>query len=613
MKRQKIAAVILAGVFTAVSCITSFAATFPDVDQTKYNWANEAIDTMSDEGIIKGYEDGTFGPERTVTKLEALVLVSRILGVNNSENKDLVQNSMYTYEDTIAEYDLPYGEQEIAYLLSKNVIKEDELADYIDGDNYSVGLKRYEVAVILTKAMDGEAEISNALTVLDYEDASDIPSYARKYVQYVTEKGLMQGMEEGKFVPNNNVTRAQAAVVLYKLKNITAYEYKAGTVSSIDASSKVIKIKDAEGDTYSNTILADAILRIDGKKAEIKNISVGMNAVITYKDAAVYAIDFTQPIIDDVIYGSYAGHSSNTKDGNTIGVYVIDENATENSLTNKENYKLTDDFVITYEGDSSSLSSLKTGNFVMLTIKAGKVTAIEAYDKTRNVSGKITSIESVPNFKITVTTAEGNEETYIVLDDVTVSKNGTKTNGSALMVGDNVSLTLTYEKVSKVVATSKTSSKSGVLSEILISNNPKLTVTIDGEDVQYPLSKDAKLKVNGTEGTIYDLRTGVAIEFKVESNTITDVSTNSTIGASTQITGKVESVNTSLDLIQVSYVDSTLGTTRVDPVYVSTATFFDSLTNRTKKLGDVKVGSTVTVIGSVNTGVFVASTVVIID
>ncbi len=613
MKKQRIAAVILTGIFTAVSCISAFAATFPDVDQNKYSWAYEAIDTMSDEGIIKGYEDKTFGPERTVTKLEALVLVSRILGVNNSENSDLVQNAVYTYEDVIAEYELPYGETEISYLLAKNVISADELGDYISKDNVNVGLKRYEVAVILTKAMDGEAEISSALTVLDYADASDIPSFARKYVQYVTEKGLMQGMEESKFVPNNNVTRAQAAVVLYKLKNITAYEYKAGVVSSIDTASKVIKIKDSEGDTYTNTVSNNVIIRLDGEAAQLKDISVGMNAVLTYKDASVYSIDLTHPLIDDVVCGSYVGHSSSTRDGYTISLNVIDENATTISNGTKETYKLADDFVITFEGSTATLGTLKSGNYLMLTVKGGKVTHVDAYNKNRNVSGKITSIDIVPNFTITVKTAEGNEESYVVLDDVTVSKNGTQSNGAALMEGDNVSLSLTYDKVSKVVATSRTSKKSGVLSEIVISNNPKLTVTIDGEDVQYPLTTDADITVNGSDATIYDLRNGVAVEITVESDTITKVSTNSTVSASTQITGTVESVNTSLDLIQISYVDPNLGTTRVDPVYVSKATIFDNATSKTKKLSDVKVGKTVTVIGSVNTGVFVATTVVMID
>lgn len=613
MKKLRITAVVLTMVFTMVWCIGAFAASFPDVDSTKYNWATEAIGTMSNEGIIKGYEDGTFGPERVVTKLEALVLVSRILGVNNKENKDIVQNSVFTYEDIINGYELPYGKNEIAYLIAKNIITEDELDDYIRDDNRNEGMKRYEVAVLLTKAMDGEAEIANALTVLDYADASDIPSFARKYVQYVTEKELMQGMGENMFVPNNNVTRAQAAVVLFKLKNITNYEYKSGVVSGVDTASKIVRIKDALGDTYANTISSNVIVRIDGKKADIKDISVAMNAVITYKDAAVYSIDLTHPLIDDVVNASFIGHSTTKKEGTVINVYTYDENSTDIVNDTKESFKLADDFVITYDGSTSTLGSLKSGNHLLLTVKGGKVTAIDANAKNRNVSGKIKSIEISPVFTITIENSKGETESYIVLDDVTVNKNGAETNGASLMEGDNVSLTLTYNKVSKVIATSKTSSKAGVLSEIVISNNPKLTVTIDGNDYQYPLTTDAEIIVNGSEATIYDLRNGVAVDIKIESDTITKVSTKAAVSGNSQITGKVESVNTSLDLIQIAYTDPELGTTRVDPVYVSKATIFDNATSKTKKLSDVKVGKTVTVIGSVNTGVFVATTVVMID
>ena len=127
------------------------------------------------------------------------------------------------------------------------------------------------------------------------------------------------------------------------------------------------------------------------------------------------------------------------------------------------------------------------------------------------------------------------------------------------------------------------------------------------------LTNDVEIDINGTKGTIYDLRNGVAATLTVESDTVTKITTTTSSATTTQITGKVESVNATLNLIQISYVDSTLGTTRSDPIYVSKATILDTASGKTKKIADVKTGSTVTVIGSVNTGVFVATTVVIVE
>ena len=50
---------------------------FKDVPDT--HWAAKAIEELSDKGIIKGYEDGTFKPEQSVTRAEVAVMISRAL------------------------------------------------------------------------------------------------------------------------------------------------------------------------------------------------------------------------------------------------------------------------------------------------------------------------------------------------------------------------------------------------------------------------------------------------------------------------------------------------------------------------------------------------------
>ncbi len=50
-----------------------------------------------------------------------------------------------------------------------------------------------------------------------YRDAGAISSWARAGVALAIEKGLMQGRTVNEFVPAGNCTRAEAAVVLYRL------------------------------------------------------------------------------------------------------------------------------------------------------------------------------------------------------------------------------------------------------------------------------------------------------------------------------------------------------------------------------------------------------------
>ena len=50
-----------------------------------------------------------------------------------------------------------------------------------------------------------------------YKDQEKIPTWAKKAVEKVTEKGWMEGDTEGNFRPNEPITRAEVAVILSRL------------------------------------------------------------------------------------------------------------------------------------------------------------------------------------------------------------------------------------------------------------------------------------------------------------------------------------------------------------------------------------------------------------
>lgn len=72
-------------VLVAMSMILSlgvFAAEFPDVPETES--AHEAIDVLSDFGIVNGYPDGTYQPDKNVTRAEMTALLMRMLNLSIS-------------------------------------------------------------------------------------------------------------------------------------------------------------------------------------------------------------------------------------------------------------------------------------------------------------------------------------------------------------------------------------------------------------------------------------------------------------------------------------------------------------------------------------------------
>ena len=100
MKLKKLICGLL-GATLIMSQAAVFAA-FPDVDGDKtVLWAKPYIDEMSQLGYIKGYEDGTFKPNKTISKVESLVLLSRMIGVNDSEYAETLKYALSEYKSAI--------------------------------------------------------------------------------------------------------------------------------------------------------------------------------------------------------------------------------------------------------------------------------------------------------------------------------------------------------------------------------------------------------------------------------------------------------------------------------------------------------------------------------
>lgn len=178
MKRKRYRVMFIAMITFAAMAVTSVAGTFPDIQQ-KHSWAEPYIEDMVQRGLIKGYTDGTFKPDNPISKLEAIILASRILGVTYDENKEFVDAAFVTFEDELADFDIQY-KTEAAYLLYWGALRITELPAYIGDDVKNTAMTRHEVAKLLTKIMGGEAEAQgNPIVILDYADVADIPPLQR--------------------------------------------------------------------------------------------------------------------------------------------------------------------------------------------------------------------------------------------------------------------------------------------------------------------------------------------------------------------------------------------------------------------------------------------------
>ncbi len=602
--RRKLICTLLATLLTLPMALSAVASTFPDVTETSFAWALDAVEEMVEDGIIKGYTDNTFKPERTVSKVESLVLSARILGYTNKTLSPFTAFATEFYADILEKYETPY-KGEVSFLLYKDVISEKELSFYIGGDNATTGMKRYEVAKLLTRTMGGEAKIDLDASTAEYTDSSSIPADAKPYVRFVTDEGIMNGMGDGKFGPMEDVNRAQIATLLYRLRGKMQETYLYGTVREIDAELGTIALLTPAGAEKVVTVMDEAatVIKKDGYSESLSRIAPGAEVLVTLRGGAVSMVDAISHEPDEVFEGAISSlNISGAK--KEITVYPIDDPGAE------KKYTISEDVSITYEGSIATFTDLKRLQAVKLQVRGGEVVVIEARESEKTIKGTIESISLEPVLAFSIRLTNGTVELHPVSETVTAKRNNTSVDASEILVGDKVTITLRYDRIAVVTATSSKFITQGTIEEITIAKLPSLKIRANNAVTSYSLSRDCVYTIDGQKGEIYDLRLGANITASVDSETI--VSLTSTAPAeSAAITGVIENINTSYGFFTLTTMEG--DQTKSIQVFTkrSNLKILNSADGTGKTVRDLKAGMKVSVTGLTANGAFEATTIVI--
>ncbi len=606
MIKKKILSGILCATFL-FSTVSAAKLTFSDVENDPtVSWAKTYINEMAEMGYIKGYEDGTFKPNNPISKTEALILLSRMIGLNDSNYADSLEYALDEFEAVLKKYTTNY-KQEVSFLLYTGVLHPSDLDDYLTNANKNEPLKRYEAAILLTKLLGAAEEVeSNLFVTSSYADTLSIPELARPYVEYVKDQGIMQGMGNNadgqpEFSPNTPVTRSQMSKMLYMLIDILDVTTASGVIVETNSFDETITVS-INGKSVAYPVDKSTEYKINGEAVEFEDLSEGMTVKISLIAGKLALIENYEVLEDTVIYGLVSGTKS---DQESKSITIADAN--DKSIV--DTYMLSEKAKIRIGGAIDNFAKIKKNDYVELNIEDGLVTELSVVDKNSTVTGTLQSVDATGEYtSLNIRTQAGETETYeISADGVVVSRNSLDANLASLMEGDTIVLKLTYGKITKISASSKNQTLSGKMISIThTTSGSSLIVEADGKKTDYKINKSAKVVINSTEeASVYDLRPGTDINITIESSEITQIKAAATIEKSS-LTGTIKTINLNYGLLIVEEDGVEYN------VFCKTSTnIIDSKTGKTVSLKSVETGRSAIITGSNASGVLEATAIVL--
>ncbi|MCR4719825.1 MAG: S-layer homology domain-containing protein [Firmicutes bacterium] len=606
---KKLMSAIVASVISVSTLVPVFAAdTFKDVNSKSYSWAYSYVEDMAERGLIKGYEDGTFRPGNSVSRMEAFALFARLMGSNSEVNADTVAQAKQEYADVLSKYNLSYAESDVAFMLLRGIITEDELDTYFEGSKKTQPMPRFEAAILITKAMLGEQDAKNEVLVdMDYTDVSSIPKPAKQYVYYVTQNGIMSGMGNNEFSANTDVLRGQIAVMLSKTADAVDYAFDSVTIVGLDENLKNIKIKDADGAEFTigyndsarffkngNAVVASDLK--SGQKAVLTYVSDGDGTRLAFADALTGSVDVRKSVI-------FKGYTS------TEGTLVI--TVTEPSTEATQTYVLSGTATITADGKAININKLKSGDYITLGLSGDTVVEIDAMQQSAKFDAVIEKI-SIIGGTITVSSSDAEFDgiTLSVARDVLITKNGDKAGFSDLGRGDKVVITLEYGIITKINATSAKKTVTGVLKGYNISDTPTITINRDGTTYTFDIPANADITLNGEKASLSAFNIGSSITVTVESEVVKKITGSDSAGSLTgsQVTGTVVGVYDRT----ISIVNSENGGDVTITVSCTATTRIYSVPKLSEyAVKNIKNGDTLVAYGEYKNGIFVAEGIIL--
>ncbi len=444
----KVLAMVLA--LTMMVSVVGFAASYTDVD-SEANYA-EAVQVLSDLGLVQGMGDGTFGADLNLTRAQGAAFVIRLMGLEETAVSSTGLNTGFS--------DVPADHWASGYIYVG--VQEGVINGMGDG----------------TFAPDAEltfAQIVKMVVVaLGYEPlASELGEWPGNYMSAATQIKLTKGIA-GK--ADASVTRATTARILYAALTIPKMEKKGVGVNAIWEPLNTLILDDlgfykmigkiTNVDLVDNEVTVTLTAQGKAKAGEYKEVTTDTDmplSTATY-DMGAFGAELKDFInIDAALYFTVDGRDE-------VLVSVVEDVKNVETIklrtSDVDEYVIADDEVVYFtNAEQTKDDEFKLASSVATYVNGGAATARAA---DTFASMYLTSAEE---FEIEIKDTNGDGEfdyaivtdySYMIVKDIDVSKSGVYTIKSETIANEGIAKMVVETEEDNVVKFIKNGKEIGI-------------------------------------------------------------------------------------------------------------------------------------------------------
>jgi len=325
---------------------------FADVKGSDVEWAARYIASLASKRVFDGFEDGTFRPRETITRVQAIKAAVQLMGLEDEAKSSKAMNANLNFKDA----DKLKKEHAWAVGYVAVALEHDLFAETETMIQPNKPADRLWATTLLVKAMGKQEQAKEKMNAkLPFKDANQIPAGSVGYVAVAIDNGWIDGYEDNTFRPNKPVTRAEMAALAARVDSQLPDQTSIRGKLTDTVSDGRLKLE-SQGDSFTVELNSFYFIFRDGKQVNVSALQKGDELLIrTYDGKAIY-IEVTKLATEerrDEFTVSGKLHTFRLNSSGQVSHVTVKETNDDDSVTTST-YALSSDFAIE-DGDFRDL------------------------------------------------------------------------------------------------------------------------------------------------------------------------------------------------------------------------------------------------------------------